>query len=66
MQTDLFKLPDEQPVHVFYPTHGRSNVLRRVKGVKLRSYDGPSGKGITVQEENGNIRSLTLKKCVVF
>jgi hypothetical protein len=66
MKADLFHLPDAEPVHVFYPTHGRSNVLRRVKGVKLRSYNGPGGDGITVKEENGNIRSLTLRKCVVF
>jgi len=66
MKADLFNLPDEQPVHLFYPTHGRLNVLRRVKGVKMRSYKGPKGDGITVKEDNGNIRSLTLSKCVVF
>lgn len=51
-------------INVLYPHKGNSNVLRSVKGVKLRSYTGPSGKGITVQEDSGQIRSLSLKKIV--
>ena len=49
---------------VLYPAHGRKNVLRRVEGVKLASYTGPNGKGITVRESDGKIRSLSLSKVV--
>ena len=51
-------------INVLYPHNGSSNVLRSVKGVKLASYTGPSGKGITVKEDSGQIRSLSLKKIV--
>jgi hypothetical protein len=51
-------------IECLYPHNGNSNVLRSVKGVKLRSFTGPGGKGITVQEDSGQIRSLSLKKVV--
>ena len=40
------------------------NVLYPVNGIKLRSGTGRNGKFITVQETNGQIRSLTLSKVV--
>ena len=51
-------------IEVLYPHNGNSNVLRSVKGIKLASYTGPGGKGITVKEDGGQIRSLSIKKIV--
>lgn len=51
-------------ISVLYPKNGRKNVLRRVQGRKIKSYTGPSGKGITVREDNGRYTSLTLSKIV--
>ena len=51
-------------INVLYPTHGNTNVLRRVEGIKVRSYTGPSGKGITVKQNDGRVVSLTLSKIV--
>lgn len=64
MLTDLYNKRNERKIHVLYPTGGNKNVLRTVNGVKLRSGTGPSGKFITVQEDSGQIRSLSLSKCV--
>lgn len=61
---DFYRKKNGRPVQVMYPTRGTSNVLRRVDGVKLRSGTGPSGRYIVVQESNGQIRSLSLKKIV--
>jgi hypothetical protein len=61
---DLSKKRNGRRIEVLYPHNGRSNVLRSVNGVKLRSGTGPSGKFITVQEDNGQIRSLSLSKVV--
>ena len=61
---DLSKKRNGRKINVLYPHGGTSNVLRRVEGVKLRSFTGPNGKGITVQENNGQIRSLTVSKIV--
>lgn len=66
MQSNLFDQKDETPVSLYYPTHGRLNVLRKVTGVKVKSFVGPHGKGITVLQDDGHYRSLSLKKCVVF
>ena len=54
---DLSKKRNGRKISVLY-------VLRSVNGVKLRSGTGPNGKFITVQETNGQIRSLTLSKVV--
>ena len=51
-------------VNVLYPVHGNKNILRRVVGVKLKSFIGPGGRGITVQQTCGKIRSLSLRKCI--
>lgn len=61
---NLYGKKNGQVVRVMYPVHGSRNVLRRVIGVKLKSYTGPNGKGITVTEADGKIRSLSLKKVV--
>ena len=64
MVADLYYKRNERKISVLYPVHGRMNVLRRVDGVKLASFTGPNGRGITVRENNGQIRSLSVSKCV--
>jgi hypothetical protein len=64
MMNDLYLKRNDRKINVLYPTGGNKNVLRTVRGVKLRSFTGPNGKGITVQESNGQIRSLSVSKCV--
>ena len=62
---DLSKKRNGRKINVLYPVNGNKNVLRSVNGIKLRSGTGPKGKFITVQEDNGQIRSLTLSKVVL-
>jgi hypothetical protein len=62
---DLSKKRNGRKINVLYPQGGNKNVLRTVSGTKLRSGTGPKGKFITVQEDNGQIRSLTLSKVVL-
>ena len=38
-------------VSFLYPVNGNKNVLRTVNGVKVKSFTGPGGKGITVHED---------------
>ncbi len=64
MMQELHKKRNNSKISVFYPSGGRRNVLRRVAGVKLATGTGPSGKFVTVQEDNGQIRSLSVSKCV--
>lgn len=68
MMLDLYNKRNERRVSVLYPTRKkdgtRSNVLRRIDGVKLRSYTGPNGRGVVVQEDSGQIRSLSISRCV--
>lgn len=64
MMTNLSNKRNGRKINVLYPTSGSKNILRSVRGVKLRSGTGPNGKFITVQESNGQIRSLTLTKVV--
>ena len=64
MMNDLYLKRNDRKIHVLYPTGGNTNILRTVRGVKLRSFTGPNGKGITVQEGSGQIRSLSVSKCV--
>ena len=61
---DLSKKRNGRKINVLYPVNGNKNVLRRVNGIKLRSGTGRNGQFITVQETNGQIRSLTLSKVV--
>ena len=64
MLTSLYQKRNGRRIHTLYPTGGNKNVLRNVDGVKLASFTGPSGRGITVQEDSGQIRSLSLSKGV--
>lgn len=64
MSADLYKKRNGRVVDVLYPVHGTRNILRRVSGVKLRSFTGPQGRGIAVQDMDGRIRSLSVSKCV--
>jgi hypothetical protein len=64
MLNELYNKRNERKVNFLYPVGGNKNVLRKVEGVKLKSFTGPSGRGITVQENNGQIRSLSISKCV--
>lgn len=64
MINDLYLKRNQRKINILYPVHGNCNVLRRVQGIKLASYTGPSGRGITVQETDGKVRSLSLSKCV--
>ena len=53
-----------QIVTGLYPKHGRMNVLRRFHGVVLAKAKASNGPYITVQEEEGRIRSYLANKCV--
>lgn len=65
---DLYNKRNDRKVSVLYPTRKkdgtRSNVLRRIDGIKLRSFTGPNGRGVVIQENNGQIRSLSISRCV--
>jgi hypothetical protein len=65
MLNNLYLKRNERKISVLYPVHGSKNILRKVEGVKLASFTGPSGRGITVKENDGKIRSLSVSKCVV-
>jgi len=64
MLSELYHKRNQRKVNVLYPVGGNKNVLRTVKGTKLKSGTGPSGRFITVQENDGQIRSLSVNKCV--
>ena len=51
-------------VSFLYPVNGKKNILRQVNGVKVKSFTGPNGKGITVHEDNGLHNSFYLSKVV--
>lgn len=53
-------------VDFFYPTHGTSNVLRRVKGVVVAKKIGPNGPYLAVTEESGSTKCFLTKKIVQF
>jgi len=61
---NLYEKRNQRKISCLYPVGGTSNVLRRVEGVKLASFTGPNGRGITVQERDGRIRSLSINKIV--
>ena len=64
MNSDLYHKRNERKVSFLYPVNGSKNVLRSVSGVKVKSFTGPGGRGITVQEDNGLHKSFSLTKCV--
>ena len=64
MNNDLYHKRNERKVSFLYPVNGSKNVLRNVNGVKVKSFTGPNGRGITVREDNGLHKSFSLKKCV--
>ncbi len=64
MMQELYHKRNDRKVNILYPKGGNKNVLRTVDGVKLKSGTGPNGRFITVQENNGQIRSLSVSKCV--
>lgn len=64
MVSSLYSMRNERKVSFFYPVNGRKNILRSVNGVKIRSYTGPNGRGITVREANGQLKSFSVNKCV--
>lgn len=64
MMNDLYLKRNERKIRCKYPVGGKSNILRVVEGVKLKSFTGPNGRGITVQETDGRIRSLSCAKIV--
>lgn len=64
MISDLYLKRNERKVSFLYPVNGKKNVLRSVEGVKVRSFTGPNGRGITVREKNGLHKSFSVNKCV--
>lgn len=64
MMNDLYLKRNDRKVNFLYPKDGRRNILRNVSGVKVRSFTGPNGRGITVRESNGLYKSFTVSKCV--
>jgi hypothetical protein len=64
MMQNLYLKRNGRKVDFFYPNGGNTNILRRLEGVKLKSGTGPNGRYITVQENNGQIRSASVDKCV--
>ena len=66
MVTDLYNKRNERKISCLYPVGGKSNMLRKVEGIKLRSFTSRNGRGITVQEKDGKIRSLLTSKIVVL
>lgn len=64
MMQDLYQKRNDRKVSFLYPVHGRKNVLRLVQGVKVKSFTGPNGRGITVAEPNGLHKSFSINKCV--
>ena len=63
---DFYSKRNERKVSFKYPVNGTRNILRKVEGVKLASFTGPGGRGITVQEGNGQIRSVSVRKIVQY
>ena len=52
-------------VNFLYPVHGSMNILRRISGEQIDHGKGPNGPFVTVQENNGQIRSCSDKKIVL-
>ena len=63
---NLYARKNGRKVEVLYPVGGRKNILRKVAGVKVRSFTGPNGRGIVVHQKDGLFRSLSVKKIVTL
>jgi len=66
MVNSLYNKKNGSKIDVWYPVHGRKNVLRRIQGLKTRSFTGPNGRGVECKEVNGNIRCLLENKTVLM
>jgi hypothetical protein len=64
MMIELSNKRNGRKVSFLYPQGGNKNVLRRVEGVKIKSFTGPGGKGITVHESTGLHKSFSVSKIV--
>lgn len=64
MINDLYLKRNDRKVKFLYPKSGNRNILRTVEGVKIKSFTGPNGRGITVRENNGLHKSFSVSKCV--
>jgi hypothetical protein len=62
--SNLYHKRNDRIVNFKYPARGTSNVLRSVSGRKIASFTGPNGRGITVKQNDGEVRSFSVKKCV--
>ena len=51
-------------VSVYYPKHGKRNVLTKHSGEVVATGTGPGGRYITIKGESGIIRSLSEAKMV--
>lgn len=51
-------------VEFLYPSGGKGNICRRVKGVVIEKKKGPSGFLLTVRESETKIRSFSVKKII--
>jgi hypothetical protein len=61
----LTTLPQpHERVNFKYPTHGNRNVLRDVIGEVDRTGKGPNGPFVVVNQDDGEIRSFSVKKIV--
>ena len=58
MNNDLYLKRNERKVSFLYPKNGNRNILRTVNGVKVKSFTGPNGRGITVREDTGLHKSF--------
>jgi len=64
MIQDLYHKRNERKVSFLYPKNGNRNILTKVEGVKVRSFTGPNGRGITVKSNGSGHRSYSVNKCV--
>lgn len=53
-------------VDFWYPTHGRSNVLRRVQGIVVGKKVGPNGPYLVVTELSNSTKCFLTKKICQF
>lgn len=64
MMNDLYLKRNKRKVSFLYPVSGKRNILRMVQGIKVSSFTGPNGRGITIREHNGLHKSFSVNKCV--